>query len=357
MNNVDLGAEGLRSFYKGRKVFLTGHTGFKGAWMLALLERLECDVIGYALEAEEQSLYQILGLDSGIKSIINDIRDRDFLKKSIVENEPDIIFHFAAQPLVLSSYEDPAYTFEVNAMGTLNILEAVKNYDNTCEVVIITTDKVYKNKEWLYGYREVDELGGRDPYSASKSVAELIVSSYIESFFSNGNKKIATARAGNVIGGGDHSKDRIIPDIIRSFMEGSPVELRNPKAVRPWQHVLDPLYGYLTLGYALNQSSETSICYNFGPLVAENLSVEKLVSRVLELWGEGDYTLRDAVQHESRMLELDSTKATVELKWKPTFNTEEAIAYTVDWYKKVLVEKKDPLKVTRDQIVDFFERN
>ena len=325
--------------------------------MLTLLEHLECDVTGYALEAEEQSLYRLLGLGKGIRSIISDIRERDFLKKTIAENQPDIIFHFAAQPLVLSSYEDPAYTFEVNAMGTLNVLEAVKEYDKPCQVVIITTDKVYKNKEWVYGYREVDELGGQDPYSASKSTAELIVDSYIKSFFTDGEKRIATARAGNVIGGGDHSKNRIIPDIIRSFMKGSPVELRNPRAVRPWQHVLDPLHGYLSLGYALHESSHTAACYNFGPLIAENLSVEELVSKVINLWGDGNYTISDSVQHESRMLELDSTKATVELDWSPRFDTEEAIAYTVDWYKKVLVEEKDPLEVTRDQVLEFFEKN
>ncbi|WP_370089227.1 CDP-glucose 4,6-dehydratase [Ekhidna sp.] len=345
---------GLNAYFKGKNVFLTGHTGFKGAWMIKLLQFLECKVTGFALKAEKESLFNLLDLDKDVTSHIQDIRDRDALSKAISVSKPEVIFHFAAQPLVLPSYEDPAYTFEVNALGTLNVLEAVRGYDHPCTVIIITTDKVYKNKEWIYGYREIDELGGMDPYSTSKSVAELITSSYISSFFEGTNKKVISARAGNVIGGGDYATNRVVPDVIRSILGEKAVELRNPEAVRPWQHVLDPLYGYLLLPYLSSTEVHVDKSYNFGPSRSENLTVEGLVKEIIRFWGEGTYVLKEAKKYESRMLELDSTKAYVELNWKQRLDTHQAIEYTIDWYKRVHVGNESPSKVTEDQITKYF---
>jgi CDP-glucose 4,6-dehydratase len=251
-------SQAFNNFFRGKKVFLTGHTGFKGSWMLALLKQLGAVTTGYALapDTNELALYNVIRGDEACNSIIADIRDKAVLNASIIQAQPDIIFHFAAQPLVRYSYTNPIETFEVNTLGTANVLDAIKLLDKKCSVVIITTDKVYENKEWDYPYRETDRLGGYDPYSASKAAAEIVVDSYRNSFFNTAHfnthqKSVATARAGNVIGGGDFSADRIIPDIIRALQNNKVINIRNPNAVRPWQHVLEPIAGYLLLAKKL----------------------------------------------------------------------------------------------------------
>jgi len=277
-------AQLLKSFYSGKKIFITGHTGFKGSWLTALLSNLGAEIKGYALESEyEHSLFEVLQPLQISNSIIADIRDNKKLEHELISFEPDYIFHLAAQPLVRRSYKIPAETFEINVVGTANLLEAATLLSKKCTIVVITTDKVYENKEKDILYKEEDSLGGYDPYSASKACAELVVSSFRNSFFSMekiglNHKAIACARAGNVIGGGDWSTDRIMPDIIRSLKLQEVIELRNPKSVRPWQHVLEPLIGYLKLGALLNDKPEKySKSYNFGPLSEDHLSVKELV--------------------------------------------------------------------------------
>jgi CDP-glucose 4,6-dehydratase len=342
--------------YKNKKVFLTGHTGFKGSWMLAWLNQLGAEVKGYALAPENNDdLFNILKGDSMCHSIIADLRDKNRLNKEIQDFQPDIIFHFAAQPLVRKSYAFTTETFEVNALGTAYLLESLKRLEKRCSVVIVTTDKVYENKEWEYPYREIDTLGGYDPYSASKAAAEIIVNSYRSSFFNienfnNHQKSIATARAGNVIGAGDWAKDRIIPDIIRALKANENIKVRNPNSVRPWQHVLEPLNGYLTLGKKL---LENPILYagawNFGPYVDDNLKVEELVKIAIKSWGCGNYetpNLEDQ-PHEAGLLMLDINKSINCLGWRPKWNAKTAINFTINGYKNLKAS------TINNQIIDF----
>lgn len=333
----------LAAYYQGKKVFLTGHTGFKGAWLAAWLHSLGATVKGYALEPESDAcLYNSLKLTELCDSVIADIRDRKKLSDEIISFKPDFIFHLAAQPLVRRSYRIPAETFEVNVAGTANLLEAVRDLPGKCTVVIITTDKVYENKEIDVLYKESDSLGGYDPYSASKACTELVVSSFRNSFFntaqfSSHNKAIASARAGNVIGGGDFSEDRIIPDIVRALKNQLTIDVRNPHAVRPWQHVLEPLGGYLLLGGLLNNNSEKySGAYNFGPLPADHLTVEELVKLSINVWGSGNWkdTSDPSQPHEATLLKLDITKAAEQLNWKPKLDAAKAIEWTINWYKQ-----------------------
>ncbi len=328
--------------YKGKKVLLTGHTGFKGSWMLAWLAQLGAIVKGYALSPEnENDLYNQLKGDNLCDSVIADIRDKEKIKQTVLSFQPDFIFHLAAQPLVRRSYEMPLYTFEVNVNGTSHLLESVRALEKPCCVVIVTTDKVYENMETDHAYKETDKLGGYDPYSASKAAAEIVVSSYRNCFFNTDNlykhqKAIATARAGNVIGGGDWSMDRIIPDIIRALQAGQAVVIRNPKAERPWQHVLEPLCGYLLLGARLAENPEKfTNAWNFGPENNDVLTVKELVEEAIRTWGKGDYitpTLKDE-PHEAGLLKLDISKAKKELPWNPKLNASEAIEQTIIWYK------------------------
>lgn len=333
----------LAAYYQGKKVFLTGHTGFKGAWLAAWLHSLGATVKGYALEPENDScLYNSLHLAELCDSVIADIRDRKRLSDEIISFNPDYIFHLAAQPLVRRSYRIPAETFEVNVAGTANLLEAVRDLPGKCTVVIITTDKVYENKEIDVLYKESDSLGGYDPYSASKACTELVVSSFRNSFFntaqfSSHHKAIASARAGNVIGGGDFSEDRIIPDIVRALKQQLTIDVRNPHAVRPWQHVLEPLGGYLLLGGLLNDNPEKySGAYNFGPLPADHLTVEELVKLSINVWGSGNWkdTSDPSQPHEATLLKLDITKAAEQLNWKPKLDAAKAIEWTINWYKQ-----------------------
>lgn len=347
------------SYYKGKKIFVTGHTGFKGAWLITWLHLLGASIKGFSLAPEdEKSIFQSIAPSIDFENILADIRDKDKLQKEINNFQPDFIFHLAAQALVRRSYEIPSETFEINAIGTANILEAVKTLSNKCTVIIITTDKVYQNKEIDYHYKESDELGGYDPYSASKAAAEIVVTSFRNSFFnlykySTHQKGIASVRAGNVIGGGDFNQDRIIPDIIRSLTLNEPVSVRSPSAVRPWQHVLEPLNGYLLLGILLHENAnQFSGAYNFGPLPNDHLPVKELVNKAIKCWGGGSwFDSSDATQlHEANLLQLDITKARTILNWHPKLTSAEAIEWTIDWYKQ---DKENIFNYTQQQIKNY----
>ena len=346
--------------FKNKKVLITGHTGFKGSWLCKLLLEFGSKVSGISLEAEKISLYNLLKLDSEVESHICDIRKLENIENIIKEINPDIIFHLAAQPLVIESYNNPLYTFETNIMGTINILESIRKLNNLECAIMITTDKVYDNKEWAWGYRENDSLGGRDPYSSSKACVELIIKSYKKSFFENLN--IATARAGNVIGGGDFAKDRIIPDIVRAIERNESVELRNPNSVRPWQHVLDVLNGYLSLAYNLIKNNENISAnkngelpsYNFAP-IDNKLTVEYITKVFIESVGRGNYKIKtqNTNKKEMNILRLDSSLARKELLWEEKFDTDEAIKQTALWYREYLNNKDITGKQIKDYIKDL----
>lgn len=335
--------QNIAGHYKDKKVFVTGHTGFKGAWLTAWLHAMGAIVKGYALAPEyEDGIYQYIRPVMKGDSIIEDIRDAAALREAIHSFGPDYVFHLAAQPLVRRSYEIPAETFDVNVTGTANVLEAVSKLSGPCTVVVITTDKVYDNKEKDVLYKESDALGGYDPYSASKACTELVVSAFRTSFFNfsawdTHHKAVASARAGNVIGGGDWSRDRIIPDIIRALSTNKTVEVRNPQAVRPWQHVLEPLGGYLLLGALLDQQPGTyAQAYNFGPLADDHLPVKALVEEAIEIWGSGKWqdVSKPGQPHEATLLKLDISKAMQQLHWAPRLSAAKAIEWTVNWYKQ-----------------------
>lgn len=343
----------VRDFFKNKKVLITGHTGFKGAWFSRLLLELGSEVYGISLEADNISLFNLINLKNNLSSYIQDIRYLENTKKIIKEINPDIIFHLAAQPLVIESYNNPVYTFETNLIGTVNIMESIKELNNLECAVMITTDKVYDNKEWVWGYRENDALGGHDPYSASKACAEIAIKSYKKSFFSNIN--IISARAGNVIAGGDFADNRIIPDIVRAIEKNIPVELRNPFSVRPWQYVLDVLYGYILIVYNAVTKKDISESYNFAPIDEGNkFTVEYITKYFIKKIGEGSYNIniQDTSKKEMNMLRLDSSLARKELNWKEKFNTEESINQTALWYKEYL-NKSDINKITDKQIKDY----
>ena len=329
--------------YRGKKVFVTGHTGFKGSWLISWLSALGAQVKGYALAAEsENGIYRKIDGNSICESVIADIRDGEKLKKEINSFNPDIIFHLAAQPLVRLSYSLPIETFDVNVIGTANLLNAVRSLEGKCAIVVITTDKGYENHEWAYPYRETDGLGGYDPYSASKACTEIVVSSFRQSFFNVSNseihkKYIASARSGNVIGGGDWADDRIVPDIVKSLRADKKINIRNPNAIRPWQFVLEPVYGYLVLALSLLENpGKFSGAYNFGPLPNDFLSVQALVKQAIDVWQSGHYEVQtfDIQLHEAGILKLDISKAFDHLKWQPKLSSTEAIKWTLEWYKQ-----------------------
>lgn len=317
--------------YKGKRVFLTGHTGFKGSWLSYWLNEMGAEVKGYSLAPNTKPNHiDLLKLD--MESVYGDIRDKGSLLKELVDFKPDIVFHMAAQPLVRYSYREPHETFETNVMGSLNLYEACRASESVKSVVSITTDKVYENNEWVWGYRENDRLGGKDPYSASKAAMEIMTNSYRHSFFNiekfgkEHDILLGVGRAGNVIGGGDWAEDRLIPDIIRGSLHGNATEIRSPDAVRPWQHVLEPLSGYLLLGQKLiERDTRYHDAYNFGPLVQEELTVGQVVETLKNEWSKVDYIIKrpDVAFHESTLLKLDCTKAHNSMGWKPTWTTEE----------------------------------
>jgi CDP-glucose 4,6-dehydratase len=336
----------LQEYYKGKKVFITGHTGFKGAWLMACLHLAGAVIKGYALPPEyENGLFDVLGPLPGIDSCLADIRDKDRIAMELLDFRPDYVFHLAAQPLVRRSYEIPADTFDINVTGTANLLESITRLKKKCTIVVITTDKVYDNKETEQLYREDDTLGGYDPYSASKACAELVVSSFRNSFFNPAGasaadgfqKGIASVRAGNVIGGGDWSRDRIIPDIVRALLNQQPIEVRNPSSVRPWQHVLEPIAGYLQLGGLLSKDPRRyGKAYNFGPLPEDHLKVKDLVETAIAAWGEGSWKDRSPADapHEAGLLKLDISLARRELSWTPRLTAPQAIRYALEWYRQ-----------------------
>lgn len=352
--------------FSNKKVFLTGHTGFKGTWFIHLLSKLGADVKGYALPPQKDSIYEKTLAHQFCTSILEDIRNRELLKKELIDYGPDIVFHFAAQPLVISSYREPVYTFEVNHLGTIYLLDAVKDLDKSCVVIIVTTDKVYEDQKTIFPSRETDPLGGYDPYSASKATVEIAVGSYRNSFFNlseyeKHKKSIAVVRAGNVIGGGDTAENRIIPDIMESLKHGKVVALRNPSAVRPWQHVLDALYAYLGLTSAILEKPDDSIlngAWNFGPNPDDTMSVEDLTKLVIASWGNGDYKIHDLGPNvafkETHFLSLDTTKAKHYLKWRPRWGTKMSVEKTVAWYTEI-EEFNEPLSVTAKQIEEFLQ--
>lgn len=328
-----------RTFWKGKRVFLTGHTGFKGSWLSLWLEDMGAVVKGYSLEPyTEPSLFKVAKVSSGIESEIGDIRDYDKLKSSISSFSPNIILHLAAQPLVRDSYEDPLGTYETNVMGTANLLQASRELLNLKSIVIVTTDKCYENREWEWGYRENEAMGGYDPYSSSKGCAELVTSAFRRSFFQSTDVAIASARAGNVIGGGDWSRDRLIPDVLRSYNQGDQVIIRNPKATRPWQHVIEPLSGYLILAEELYSKGQAfAEAFNFGPRDEDCLSVEGVLNILNEIWLDGiRWSLDDkASPHEAQLLKLDISKAVNRLGWQPKWNVNEALKNIVEFNRAV----------------------
>ncbi len=332
----------LEEYYKGKKVFVTGHTGFKGTWLIKILFDLGAIVRGYALAPDTNpSLYVDVNGDSLCDSIFDDINNLESLKSAILEFKPDYIFHLAAQPLVNLSYKIPIYTFQTNTIGTANLLEAVRSLDKKCSIVLITTDKVYLNKESNYSYKETDSLGGYDPYSASKACCEFIIDSFRNSFYNYKNynshqKGLAVARAGNVIGGGDWSKNRLLPDIVKSLHANDEIVIRNPNSIRPWQHVIEPLMGYLDLGINLTiDPLHFGQAFNFGPNFLDNLCVEEVVINSLQFWENGTYRIDNSndYPHEAGVLMLNINKALENLNWKPIFNSGIAISRTINWYK------------------------
>lgn len=323
-------------FWRGRRVFLTGHTGFKGAWMLVMLRELGAVVTGFALPpASQPNLFDLLGLDSSCTHVIGDVRDLPALDAAMVDARPEVVIHMAAQALVRESYNTPVETYAVNVMGTVNVLDACRRAPGVRAAVVVTTDKCYENLGWHWGYREIDRLGGHDPYSNSKAAAELVVDAYRSSFFSTGELHLASARAGNVIGGCDFADDRIVPDAIRAFVAQTPLMVRNPLAVRPWQHVLEPVYGYLLLAERLFDDRKKAGGWNFGPAVEESVPVGEVADTLAELWGEGARWELDsgAHPHEAHTLKLDSSKARIELGWVPRFGVQGALAETCSWYR------------------------
>lgn len=341
-----------KGFWSGKRVFCTGHTGFKGSWLALWLEMLGARVCGYALAPAEPSLYWDAKLEGRFEETFADIRDGSQLKDRMSDFAPDIVFHLAAQPLVRASYREPAMTYETNVMGTVNLLEAVRAVPSVRSAVVVTTDKCYRDMDWDWGYRETDALGGADPYSSSKACAELVCEAWRSSFFTGSEALIATARAGNVIGGGDWAEDRLVPDAMRAFTKGETMEIRSPAAVRPWQHVLEPLAGYMALAERLYEGDGSCARgWNFGPPAEDSRSVEAVVKRLTELWGEGaSYRIAEnSTLRESRLLRLDSSLAARQLGWRSALRLEEALAWTTEWYKRVW-RGANPLVVTSEQI-------
>lgn len=339
-------------FYKGKRVFVTGHTGFKGAWLCRILVNAGAVVTGYSLPAPtEPNLFALAGLEGKMTSVMGDVRDFDALFAAFQAARPEIVLHLAAQPIVRDSYKDPAYTYATNVMGTVNILECVRRTDCVRSFLNVTTDKVYKNNEWVWGYREEEPLDGYDPYSNSKSCSELVTHSYKASFFADGRTAISTARAGNVIGGGDFAHDRIIPDCVRAIQAGRPITVRNPHSTRPYQHVLEPLFAYLMIARRQYEDPAFSGWYNVGPDECDCVTTGELVALFCETWGGGltweDRSEADA-PHEANFLKLDCSKLKAAAGWKPRWHIGEAIEKTVAWTRVWLDRGDVPGEMDRE---------
>ena len=345
--------------YRGKRVLVTGNTGFKGSWLSLWLHELGADVFGYALPPKRaEDHFNVIGLDKMIHHVDGDIRDFTSLKKVFDKFQPEVLFHLAAQAIVKLSYKEPKLTFDTNVGGSVNILEAVRSTQSLRSVIYVTSDKCYKNSEWVWGYRENDELGGHDPYSASKAAAEIVFSAYMDSFL--GEKKgfgAASVRAGNVIGGGDWALDRVVPDCIRALQSGQTIILRNPNSTRPWQHVLDPLYGYLLLAVEIyNDPKKYSGAWNFGPRSKSIRTVQNLAEKIVEFWGEGmvEANIQHDAPHEGRLLHLNCDKAQQVLGWYPLWLFDTAVEETARWYKEVLADNS-ALEISKQQIKKYME--
>lgn len=358
MESVVIGSR----FWSGRRVFVTGHTGFKGAWLCLWLRRLGADVAGYALDPPtDPNLFTLAGVAEGMVDQRGDVRDLLALTAAVAQHRPEIVLHLAAQSLVRRSYDDPVGTYATNVMGTVNLLEAIRRVETVRAVVVVTTDKCYANREWVWGYREIDALGGHDPYSNSKACAEQAAAAYRDSFFplkayATHGVALASARAGNVIGGGDWALDRLVPDAMRAFSAGQLLEVRNPGAIRPWQHVLDPLAGYLLLAQRLvEQGPAFAQAWNFGPSLDGEQTVRTLIERLIALWGPGAAWRVDGREqpHEATYLKLDCSQARARLAWRPAIPFDQALRLTVDWYRSQ-VDGGDQRAVTLRQIDTTF---
>jgi CDP-glucose 4,6-dehydratase len=347
--------------WRGRRVFITGHTGFKGSWLTLWLAHRGANIRGYALDpSTTPDMFTVAQVANTVEDVRGDILDPSMLEASMREFAPEVIFHLAAQPLVRRSYADPLGTYMTNVMGTAHVLEAVRNTPSVRAVVCVTTDKCYENREWIWPYRETDPLGGYDPYSSSKACAEIVSAAYRNSFFPvakihEHRVALATARAGNVIGGGDWSEDRLIPDLIRGFIASTPVRIRCPKSVRPWQHVLEPLHGYISLAERLlAPDTRYASAYNFGPTDDDAWTVERIANYLAGLWGKNATWISapDGGGHEAGMLRLDSSKARAELHWKPRLSTETSLKWTIEWFQ-AWSNGADMQKFTLKQIKEY----
>lgn len=346
-------------FYRGKRVFVTGHTGFKGAWLCRILIQAGAEVTGYALPAPtEPNLFALADLEPHMTSILGDIRDAKALQDAFTQSNPEIVLHLAAQPIVLDSYKDPVYTYEANVMGTVHILECVRHSKQVRSFLNVTTDKVYHNNEWCWGYREHDPLDGYDPYSNSKSCSELVTHSYLNSFFAGEDAPaISTARAGNVIGGGDFANDRIIPDCVRSVVAKKPLGIRNPHSTRPYQHVLEPLFAYLMIAQRQYEDKTLAGWYNIGPDECDCVTTGQLVELFAQKWGDGFSWINQSdpnAPHEANFLKLDCSKAKSAFGWNPRWHIDEAVEKTIEW-TKVWMEHEDLFQYMGCQIEDYMQ--
>ncbi|MET3193261.1 CDP-glucose 4,6-dehydratase [Bacillus sp. OAE603] len=348
----------MLDFYKGKKVFVTGHTGFKGTWLCKMLINAGAEVTGYSLKPPtDPNLFSLSGIESQMNSIIGDVRNLQLLKQTFLEAEPEIAIHLAAQPIVRDSYSDPHLTYETNVMGTVNFLECIRESTTVKSVLNVTTDKVYQNNEWDWGYREIDVLNGYDPYSNSKSCSEIITQCYKNSFFLNTDISISTARAGNVIGGGDFANDRVIPDCIRAATNKEYIILRNPLSIRPYQHVLEPLNAYLLICEKQFQNKNYEGYYNVGPNENDCVTTERLTELFCETWGEGLFWVNqsDSGVHEANFLKLDCSKIKNTFRWEPRWNIEKAIEKTIEWTRAYL--SKGNIALTMEEQIEEFMTN
>lgn len=345
----------ILDFYRGKKVFVTGSTGFKGTWLCRILQKAGAHVTGYALEPPTSpSLFSLCRMEQEMEWIRGDVRNLEHLQQSMQKAEPEIVFHLAAQPIVRESYEKPVYTYETNVMGTVHVLESIRHCHSVCSFLNVTTDKVYLNREWEWGYRESDPLDGFDPYSNSKSCSELVTHSYRDSFLANGNIAVSTARAGNVIGGGDFARDRIVPDCVRAAQKGEPVKLRNPHSVRPFQHVLEPLFAYLLIGAEQYEKPSLAGAYNVGPEDRDCITTGELAELFCQSWGRGQTweCTESNGPHEANFLKLDCSRMKKVFGWKPVWDVHGAVNKTVEWFL-AWQEGQDAGQVTDRQIWEY----
>ena len=328
--------DNIFKFYRGKRVLVTGHTGFIGSWLTKWLTLMDTNVCGFSLDPPSSpNLYELLKVNESVIDIRGDIRDKNLLQSSLNKFKPEIVIHLASQPLVLDSYSNPLETYDVNVTGTANLLNELRKIETLKTIIVVTSDKSYHNNEWVYPYREIDPLGGTDPYSASKSCQDIVVNSFRESFFLDSEVGISSVRSGNVICGGDWAPHRIIPDLVRGIVKGETVRIRNPLSVRPWQHVLEPISGILTLVERMNNDIKFAGAWNFGPENNVEITVKELVDAFINCWGSGNYSIDEMQNYkEASYLRLDISKAKSELKWKPRYDFRVALQETVDWYRE-----------------------